>query len=121
MIVCGFGFVIQTTPDLTHSSLLDSTKDVLSSPSSLSIRTPASWGAVTPAIGTAPSLPNYNTNYGAITVRFTPQGSLTLDNSLHWFFTIVSSNDGIIANNLPANYAAIQIDGYTGKTTYYRP
>jgi hypothetical protein len=108
--------VIQTTPDLTHSSLLDSSQD-----SSLSVKTPAALAFAGPPVVTALSLPTYQNNYAAITFRFTPKGGLNLDATKQWFLTIVSSQDKIMANNLPANYATIQIDGFTGKSVYFRP
>jgi uncharacterized protein (TIGR02596 family) len=116
---------LQLAPDIAHSSLLDSS--ATTGDTSLILRTPASWGTVTPPIGTAPSLPVYQNNYGAVTFRFTPKGSLNLNNtnssgnSIQWFFTLYSSRDKIVANSLPANFATIQIDGFTGKTIYYRP
>lgn len=102
-----------------HSTLLNSTVD-----SSLGLRTPGSWGTgVIPPIGTAPTLPSFQNNYSAITFRFTPKGSLSLDNTKQWFLTIVSATDNPTNSPtyLPKNYATLQIDGFTGKTSYYRP
>jgi len=109
-----------TTSNTDHATLLNPSLD-----SSLGLRTPASWGTITPAIAnnTAPSLPKYGTNYAAIVFRFTPKGSLNLDNTKQWFLTLISSTDNPTnsATYLPKNYATIQIDGFTGKPIYYRP
>jgi uncharacterized protein (TIGR02596 family) len=98
-----------------HSTLLNSSVDI-----SLTPKTPGAWGTVVPPIGTAPSLPTYGSNYAAITFRFTPKGGLSLDNTKQWFFTLISSIDKL-TGTLPSNYATIQIDGFNGKASYYRP
>ncbi len=108
--------VVQCTPDLSHSSLLDSTLD-----SSLNLKAFSSLAFAGPPVVAAPSLPTYGNNYAAITFRFTPKGSLTLDASKQWFLTVYSPRDKIVSNSLPANYATIQIDAYTGKSAYFRP
>jgi len=107
-----------TTSTTDHSTLLNNSLD-----SSLGLRTPASWNSITPAIGTPPSLPTYQNNYGAVVFRFGPKGNLSVDNTKQWFLTILSSTDNPSNSNtfLPKNYATIQIDGFTGKTSYYRP
>jgi len=108
-----------TTSATDHSTLLNSSLD-----SSLGLRTPTGWGTdLTPAIGTPPSLPSYLNNYATVVFRFNPKGGLNLDNTKQWFLTIVSAMDNPTgsATYLPKNYATLQIDGFTGKVSYYRP
>lgn len=124
---------------LNHSTLLDNTYD--NSLTAFSGTTTGTWSYystlsgttiyVTPAIVTPPSLPTYGTQYNAICFRFNPKGGLNLNasatisgslTSLQWYITLVSSNDSVNSTtNLPNNFATIQIDGFTGKASYYRP
>lgn len=108
--------IIQSS-DLTHSTLLDGSQD-----SSLTLKTYTALAfPSTPSPIPAPLLPNFQNNYAAITFRFAPNGSLNLSAAKQWFLTIISERDGIVANNLPANYITVQIDSFSGKTTYFRP
>jgi Tfp pilus assembly protein FimT len=107
-----------STSTTDHCTLLNNNLDA-----SLGLRLTSGWNApstLLPAIGTPPSLPTYQSNYGAVVFRFTPKGNLNLDNTKQWFLTLISSTDKL-TGNLPNNYATIQIDGFTGKTSYYRP
>jgi uncharacterized protein (TIGR02596 family) len=106
--------IIQVSP-LSQSTLLNPSQDA--SGTELVQRTSGGWGTTTP-----PSLPTYGTNYTTIAFRFTPRGSLYLDATKQWFFTFYSASDKIIgATSLPANFTTIQVDGFSGKATYYRP
>ncbi len=96
--------------DAIHSTLLSGT-----------VQTPAMLAFTGPPAIPAPQLPLYGMNYAAITFRFSPKGSMNLTGSQQWLLTLVNPRDPIIANNLPANYATIQIDAFTGKAAYYRP
>jgi hypothetical protein len=68
-------------------------------------------------------LPVYQNNYNALIFRFTPKGSTTLDATKSWFATLILQNDPVTtgANNLPANFATIQIDPFSGRAKAYRP
>lgn len=107
-----------TTSTTDHATLLNTSLNA-----ALGLRTPSSWGTIIPAMTTAPSLPSFQSNYAAIVFRFTPKGSLSLDNTQQWFLTIISATDNPTnsATFTPKNFATIQIDGFTGKMSYYRP
>lgn len=54
------------------------------------------------------------------TIRFFPDGSTSLPESENWFVTVVE-NSQRDTDNLPANFATVQIDPVTGRLETYRP
>lgn len=60
-------------------------------------------------------------NYQYRSFRFRPDGGTDLPTDKPFFFTIINKNDPIKANNLPANFATIQIEPVTGRPKVLRP
>lgn len=60
-------------------------------------------------------------NYRYRSFRYKPDGGTDLPTDKKFFFTLVNKNDAIKANNLPANFATIQIEPLTGRPKVLRP
>jgi uncharacterized protein (TIGR02596 family) len=60
-------------------------------------------------------------NYRYRSFRYKPDGGTDLPTDKRFFFTLVNKNDPITANNLPANFATIQIEPLTGRPKVLRP
>ncbi len=67
------------------------------------------------------NVPPAGSNYRYRSFRYKPNGGTDLPPDKSWFFTLVSKNDPIKANGLPANFATIQIEPLTGRPTVMRP
>lgn len=91
------------TTDTTTSSLMDDA------------RFPEQ--AADPAVPVPPA----GSNYRYRSFRFKPDGGTDLPLDGNWFFTLVLKTDPIKANNLPANFATIQIEPMTGRPKVMRP
>lgn len=68
-----------------------------------------------------PSLPGYGMNYEYASLRIHPSGYTDLNQTNSWVATLIVSKDAVIANGLPANYAAARIDPASGKVMLFRP
>jgi len=60
-------------------------------------------------------------NYRYRSFRYKPDGGTDLPMDKQFFFTLVNKTDPIKANNLPANFATIQIEPMTGRPKVLRP
>lgn len=67
------------------------------------------------------NVPPAGSNYRYRSFRFKPDGGTDLPMSGKWFLTLVAKNDPVKANNLPANFATIQIEPLTGRPKVMRP
>jgi uncharacterized protein (TIGR02596 family) len=78
------------------------------------------------------TLPLYGSNYQALVFRFSPNGGLETPSSAAaatavasgWFMSLVLLNDPLSTTgntSLPANFATIQIDPFSGRAKVFRP
>jgi type IV fimbrial biogenesis protein FimT len=68
------------------------------------------------------SIPTYGQNYSAEVFDFSPSGGLELPMSSQWYLTMELNGDVTTGTPpLPKNFAAIQLDPFTGKPQTYRP
>jgi uncharacterized protein (TIGR02596 family) len=98
-----FSTPVVISPDTSASSLMDG---------SLFPEQAAPAGATVAPVGA---------NYSYRSFRYKPDGGTDLPMDKKFFFTLVNKNDPIKANNLPANFATIQIEPMTGRPKVLRP
>jgi uncharacterized protein (TIGR02596 family) len=98
-----FSTPVVISPDTSASSLMDG---------SLFSEQAAPAGATVAPVGA---------NYSYRSFRYKPDGGTDLPMDKKFFFTLVNKNDPIKANNLPANFATIQIEPMTGRPKVLRP
>ena len=78
------------------------------------------------------TLPLYGNNYQALAFRFSPNGGLETPTAPEtpaavttgWFMSLVLLNDPLNTSGntaLPANFATIQIDPFSGRAKVFRP
>lgn len=91
------------TDDISTSSLMDEAAFP---------EKPAAAGVNVPPVGS---------NYRYRSFYFRPDGSADLPSQGPWFLTLVSKNDPVKTNGLPANFATIQIEPMTGQTKVKKP
>ena len=60
-------------------------------------------------------------NYQYRSFRYKPDGGTDLPMDKQFFFTLINKNDPIKSNNLPANFATIQVEPMTGRPKVLRP
>lgn len=68
------------------------------------------------------ALPGVGTAYDARVVRMRPDGSTDLPAAGQpWFLTVHGDRSGTALSTLPKNFATIQLDPWTGRSTVFRP
>jgi uncharacterized protein (TIGR02596 family) len=68
-----------------------------------------------------PSIGTFGSNYDCWYVRFMPDSSTTLAPSQQWYLTVHAQTLGDPLPSLPANYAVVSIEPFTGHVALYRP
>jgi uncharacterized protein (TIGR02596 family) len=66
-------------------------------------------------------VPPAGPNYRYRSFRYRPDGSAEVPSNPAFTLTLVNKTDPIKANNLPANFATIQIEPMTGRPKVHRP
>jgi hypothetical protein len=92
-----------------------------------------SGAALSPLLGSARSkqwtgsdpqvnLPGLGTSYDTRIIRLRPDGCTDLSAAaLPWFLTLHAENAGDSLAAPPKNFAMIQVDPWTGRSSFYRP
>ena len=92
-----------------------------------------SGAILSPLIGSLPSylgssgttsdfrIPSIGTDYDFVRFSFRADGSTSLDKTQKWFITIKSLNEPGSSNDLPKNYAMVQVFPSRGAIKVYRP
>jgi len=92
-----------------------------------------SGGGLSPLLGSTRSkqwtsndtqvnLPGVGTAYDTRVIRLRPDGSTDLSAAAQpWYLTLHAENDGDGLGALPKNFAMIQVDPWTGRSSLYRP
>jgi uncharacterized protein (TIGR02596 family) len=123
-----FLIVDATTNVLTKASYLPPPAIISATPSVSSV---VSITPQSPTVFGSPNIPVYGLNYKAIAFRFSPTGGLETPVSPEsappnnaWFMSLVLLNDhnNTTGNtSLPANFATIQLDPFSGRAKVFRP